>query len=174
MGKNLAKVQSMIDGDYASKVQVGYGDQEIERHEIGERWTDSDGREWEQKKGYRVKIKTTPDVGLFSKVCKDCKAPCLKSFDIDTWVRMNRCYGCQTTFELDLKFMRIGETNNKHFFWIKLQKLQRWDAIDKEIEHYMKDLWVRNDKNPFDKTIANAIANHELENTFKVNKNLTK
>ena len=31
MGKNLAKVQDMLDGNYKSKIQVGVGDQEVEK-----------------------------------------------------------------------------------------------------------------------------------------------
>ena len=173
MSKNLEKVQSMLDGNFKTKIQSGYTPIEEER-KVGDRWTDSDGREWEQKKGYRVKIKNTPDVGLFDKQCKDCNTPCTTSYDKETWLRMDRCYGCQTEFELNLKFMKIGQKNNKHWFWVKLQKLKRWDAIDAEIEQYMEDLWVRNEKKAFDPTVANAIANHELENTFKINKNLTK
>ena len=38
--KNLSKVQSYLDGSYGGKIQVGYGDQEIEQHEIGDIWTD--------------------------------------------------------------------------------------------------------------------------------------
>ena len=49
MSRNLQKVQDMLDGNYQTKVQVGYGDQEIEHHEVGDRWTDSDGIEWEHK-----------------------------------------------------------------------------------------------------------------------------
>ena len=72
MSKNLQIVQDMLDGNYQTKVQVGYGDQEIERHEIGDKWTDSDGIEWEQKKGYRVKINKLENVGIFKGNCKTC------------------------------------------------------------------------------------------------------
>ena len=174
MSRNLSKVQDMLDGNFKTKIQSGYvGEKEPDR-KIGDKWTDVDGIEWEQKQGYRVKVNRMPNVGLFDKQCKDCNTPCTTSYDKETWLRMNRCYGCQTEFELNLKFMKIGQKNNKHFFWVKLQELKRWDAIDAEIEQYMEDLWVRNGKKAFDTTVANAIANHELENSFKINKNLTK
>ena len=33
MSKNLAKVQDMLDGNYKSKIQVGVGDQEVEKQD---------------------------------------------------------------------------------------------------------------------------------------------
>ena len=93
MGKNLQKVQSMLDGDfkgYKTSVWMG-GDAEIKR-EVGDRWVDADGKEWIQHKGYRSSVKNTPDVGIFSKVCSDCKSPCLKSYDTETHIRNGRCY----------------------------------------------------------------------------------
>ena len=52
--KNLAKVQSMLDGTYGGKIQSGYTPTEKHR-EVGDKWTDSEGYEWEQKEGFRVK-----------------------------------------------------------------------------------------------------------------------
>ena len=43
--KNLQKVQDMLDDKLERKIQVGYSTAE-ERHEVGDRWFDSDGREW--------------------------------------------------------------------------------------------------------------------------------
>ena len=37
MGKNLQKVQDMLDGNYGGKTQVGYGDQESKHHSIGDK-----------------------------------------------------------------------------------------------------------------------------------------
>ena len=51
MSKNLQRVQDMLDGNYQSKIQVGYSKTEKQR-KIGDRWTDSDGKEWEQRDGY--------------------------------------------------------------------------------------------------------------------------
>ena len=70
MSKNLRKVQDMLDGNYKNKIQVGYSKTEQIR-QVGDKWTDSDGVEWEQKNGYKYKIPTMPSVGLFSKQCKD-------------------------------------------------------------------------------------------------------
>ena len=53
--KNLQKVQDMLDGNSTRKIQSGYTVVE-ETHKVGDRWFDSDGKEWEQKNGYRVNI----------------------------------------------------------------------------------------------------------------------
>ena len=63
--KNLAKVQSMLDGTYGGKIQSGYSPTE-EHRKVGDKWTDSDGNKWEQKEGYRYKIPSMPSVGMFS------------------------------------------------------------------------------------------------------------
>ena len=76
---------------------------------------------------------------------------------------MNRCYYCQIDFESELKGIKIGNRGNKWYFWVKLQKLKAWDSIDREIEQYVDERHKLNQKNPFDKTVANALANGEVD-----------
>ena len=73
--KNLAKVQSMLDGTYGGKIQSGYSPTEEIRN-VGDKWTDSEGYEWEQKEGFRVKNSVMPAVGMFNHQCKDCGKNC--------------------------------------------------------------------------------------------------
>ena len=166
--KNLEKVQSYLDGTHQGKIQSGYTPTE-ETHKVGDKWIDLDGVQWEQKNGYRSKVSKV-NVGIFSKQCKECDKPCTKSFDIDTYNRMGRCYDCQVTFELDLKFMRIGENGNKWQFWIKLQELKRWDSIDREVEQFILNRHEENKINLFDKSIVNAMANANISMEIKKNK----
>jgi len=165
--KNLQKLQSYVDGTHNNKIQVGYTPDNVS-HKVGDIWNDSDDVQWEQKNGYKSKI-TKLNVGTFSKVCKDCKKPCLKSFDKDTYNRMERCYSCQTTFELDLKFMRIGKNGNKWQHWVRLQELKRWESIDKEIEQLILDNHEQDKKNPYDKSVVNAMANANVSMEMKKN-----
>ena len=165
--KNLAKVQDMLDGNVQTKIQSGYTPTTV-THKIGDIWTDSDGVEWEQMNGYRSKS-TKINVGIFSKVCDDCKKPCLKSFDKDTYNRMKRCYGCQTTFEIDLKFMRIGKNGNKWQHWVRLQELKRWDSMVAEMEQLVLYNHEQDKKNPFDKSVVNAMANANVSMEIKKN-----
>ena len=169
--KNLEKVQSYLDGTHQGKIQSGYTPDNVE-HKVGDKWIDSDGVQWEQRDGYRSKISKV-NVGMFSKECKDCEKLCTKSFDVDTYNRMSRCYKCQTTFELDLKYEsknRIGKNGNKWQFWVKLQELKRWDSIDREVEQLVLDNHEQNKKNPFDKSIVNAMANANVSMEIKKNK----
>ena len=169
---NLEKVQSYIDGTFGGKIQSGFIPEDIHSgRKVGDKWTDSDGVEWEQRDGYRSKVSKV-NVGMFSKQCKDCSKPCTKSFDVDTYGRMDRCYKCQTTFELDLKYEsknRIGKSGNKWQFWVKLQQLKRWDAIDKEVEQLFDEKEKLDSKKIYDKTVVNAIANSNV--TMTINKN---
>ena len=70
MGKNVKKIQDMLTGNYGGKIQVGYGDQESKHRSVGDKWTDSDGIEWEQKNGFYAKVNKLPSVGIFSKNVK--------------------------------------------------------------------------------------------------------
>ena len=156
--KNLQKVQDMLDGNYKTKTQVGYSST-TEHHKVGDEWTDSDGYKWKQHDGWKEKVRTMPNVGMFSKQCKDCKKPCTTKIDKDTYNRMERCMYCQIDFEAKLKTYPI-----KWMAWVKLQELQRWEAMDKEAE----EIILSNlGNNPFDKKVANALANGEVEMTIK-------
>ena len=169
--KNLEKVQSYLDGTHQGKIQSGYTPTE-ETHKVGDKWIDLDGVQWEQKNGYRSKVSKV-NVGIFSKQCKDCSKPCTKSFDVDTYSRMNRCYNCQVQFEEDLKWNkenRIGKNGNKWEFWVKLQQLKRWNAIDREVEQFVLNRHEENKINPFDKSIVNAMANANISMEIKKNK----
>tara|TARA_Y100001963_G_C6454693_1_gene297410 strand:- start:48 stop:551 length:504 start_codon:yes stop_codon:yes gene_type:complete len=165
MGKNIQRVQSMLDGDYKRNTQVGYEKENV-RREVGDIWVDEDGVKWEQKTGYRMKHGLMPDVGLFSKKCQDCKKPCTKVWDKTTYDRMGRCYYCQIDFEAVLEGKGIRK------YWIRLHQLRNMEIIDKEMEQL---IFQRHEerKNVFDESVANALANTEIDNTLKINKNLT-
>ena len=167
MSKNLQKVQDMLDGNYQTKIQVGYGDQEIERHEIGDIWTDSDGIEWEQKNGYRVRINNKmANVGIFKAHCKTCNKGILKPWDRDTHKADGRCYHCQLNYELDLKF----DKPIRWFAYRRLKDLKNMIALEKEMIQWVDEITKEREQNPFDETIANAIANGEVSLTINKNK----
>ena len=68
MGKNTQKVQDMLDGKHQRKIQVGAVPDNIhEGRKVGERWFDSDGKEWEQKNGYRTNITKLANKGFGDK-----------------------------------------------------------------------------------------------------------
>ena len=172
--KNLARVQSMIDGTYGGKIQSGYEKAEVVR-EVGDKWTDSDGVQWEQKNGYRSKVSVMPDVGMFSKQCKECKTNCsLEKRHKHTWIRYDLCYHCQMNFELDLQTMRIGNGSNKHMFWVRLQQLRNMEALEKEMEEWVEEKAKIDSEKIFDESVANALANSNVDPGMKIHKSLVK
>jgi len=157
MSKNIKKIQQMMNGEFGKKPQVGYTPERVDR-KIGDVWTDSEDIKWEQRKGYKIKISGLPGVGVLGDQCKDCKKGILKKgVHRDTYNRMGRCYHCQINFEVDLKTKKIGQNNNKWFFWVKLQQLKRWTDMDKEADDIITEMSEQ--ISPFDLKVANALAN---------------
>ena len=166
--KNLAKVQSMLDGTYGGKIQSGYSPIE-EVRKVGDKWTDSDGYEWEQKEGFRVKNSVMPAVGMFNHQCKDCKKNCspktAKPWDRDCYKADGRCYHCQMNYEIDLK----ADKWIRWYAYRRLKDLRNMEAIEKEMIQWVDELTERKKKNPFDEKVANALANGEVEMSIKKN-----
>ena len=76
--KNLEKVQSYLDGTHQGKIQSGFIPEDIHGgRKVGDKWTDSDGVEWEQRDGYRSKISKLAAVGLGNN-CSGCKKLIIK------------------------------------------------------------------------------------------------
>ena len=167
MGKNTQRVQDMLDGNYKGKIQVGY-DKVEQKRKIGERWTDSDGKEWEQKNGYIASIKKTPNAGLGDQ-CSDCKSLIVKQWDKDIYKWNGRCYYCQIDFEAELK------STNKFDEWKEKQdkriKEQYIDEFEKENKELIKQIEkMKKSDNPFDTKVAMAMANENVSMEIKKNK----
>ena len=166
MSKNLAKVQDMLDGNYKNKIQVGVGDQEVEEtRKVGDKWTDSDGNEWEQKDGYRTKNTSNRTHHSWDEKCSDCEKLILKKWDKDCYKADGRCYHCQLNYELDLKF----ESKLRWFAYRRLKDFKNMKSIEKDMEQWVEEITEQRKQNPFDETIANAIANGEVEMSIKNN-----
>ena len=168
MSKNLAKVQDMLDGNYNNKIQVGVGDQEVEpTRQVGDKWVDSDGRPCEQKDGYQVKGRLATS-GVthqsWDKKCSDCKKLVIKKWDKDVHNADGRCYHCQLDYEIDLKSKYI-----KWFAYRRLKELQNMKSIEKEMIQWVDELDKINKEQVFDMSVANAMANGEVEMSIKKN-----
>ena len=148
---NIEKIKKMAKGIYNRPIQIGYEGKTVQQRKEGEQWVDARGRRWEIKDGKRKQITKIPPRG-FDK-CNDCEKLILKTLDQDTYNRMQRCYHCQLYFETELK--REGKWED----WVKEMETKRWEAVLAEYKSEMK--LDENSKGAFDKTVANAIANHE-------------
>ena len=152
MGRNIEKVKKLIAGVGGQGTpRIGYTPKSVSMRKEGEEWTDARGRSWKIEDGKRKQITKIPPRG-FDK-CNDCEKLILKTLDQDTYNRMQRCYHCQLYFETELK--REGKWED----WVKEMETKRWEAVLAEYESEMK--LDENSKGAFDKTVANAIANHE-------------
>ena len=165
--KNLAKVQDMLDGTN-NKIVVGNHSITSDQHrKVGDTWTDSDGYEWEQKEGFRVKKSVMPAVGIFHQQCPDCNTNCsLEKRHKITFNKFGRCWHCQINYEAELKSRPI-----RWFSWVRLQELNKMDSILEEMEHSIFQMDDEN-KNLWDKSVANAIANGNVDTSMKINKKL--
>tara|TARA_Y100001970_G_scaffold239265_1_gene301052 strand:- start:2916 stop:3479 length:564 start_codon:yes stop_codon:yes gene_type:complete len=174
-GKNLQQVKDMVDGTYGRKIVVGeHSIKSTDHRKVGEKWTDSDGVEWEQKEGYRMKLSKTPPVGIFTKQCKDCKKSCAyNKRDKKSYTKLGRCYYCQIDFEALLKSKPIGTQGlTKWHFWVHKDAWQRWDAAMEETDIWAKEM-LEGDKKLFDESVVNAMANSNVDTTMKINKKMT-
>mgnify|MGYP003135074402 CR=1 FL=1 len=195
--KNLQKVQDMVDGNYKSKIQVGQYSPTEEVRKVGDKWTDSDGYEWEQKEGFRVKKSSLPGKGI-ADTCPDCESYVIKPWDKDSYKHNGRCYYCQIDFEA--QFSRTFQTGDNKFEkyqgedgakkWAKLSRKKKEKFLEqnlnehekytlKRIEEYIKDfkkeekIWKKEMKESnnkvFDKSVANALANDNIDmNNLKI------
>tara|TARA_S200000501_G_C20493423_1_gene599276 strand:- start:48 stop:551 length:504 start_codon:yes stop_codon:yes gene_type:complete len=167
MSKNLQKVQDMLDGKGTGKIQVGQYTGDDERREIGDKWIDSDGNEWEQKEGYRTKNTREGQHHSWDKKCSGCKKLIVKKWDKDTHKADGRCYHCQLNYELDLKF----DSWLRWFAYRRLKDFKNMKAIEKEMEQWVDEFEKIKEENPFDMKVANALANAEVE--MSIHKNNT-
>ncbi len=164
--KNLQKVQDMLDDKLERKIQSGYTVVE-ETHEVGDRWFDSDGKEWEQKNGYRTNVTKLANRGIVDHRCSECEKYIVKPWDKEIFKFNDRCYYCQIDFEAELKgtgkYDEWKEAQDKR---IKEGYIEKFEKENKELVEEIKNL-----ENPFDTKIANALANGNV--SMEINKNKT-
>ena len=152
MGKNIEKVKKLIAGVGGKRTPgVGYTPKSVSMRKEGEEWTEANGRSWKIENGERKQITKVPPRGFDE--CDDCDKLILKTIDQQTYNRFKRCKYCQIDFEMKLK------REDKWEDWVKEMEEKRWEAVLAEYEDEMKQ--IKEADGPFDKTIANALANHE-------------
>jgi hypothetical protein len=165
MSKNLQKVQDMLDGKGTGKIQVGQYTGVDEQRKVGDKWVDSDGNHWEQKEGYRTKNTSNRAHHSWDEKCSGCEKLIIKPWDKDVYKADGRCYHCQLDYEIDLKSKPI-----MWFAYRRLKDLQNMESIEKEMIQWVDELEKRKQEVVFDKRIANALANSEVEMTINKNK----
>lgn len=107
---SIENVKELLKGEHSSQtaIQVGY-DGEVEEkitRKVGDRWTDSDGNEWEQKEGYSIKLGKEWQQELHNYLntfpnCQKETCTCTMPKRIDEKMRMvhGMCLDCVTEVE---------------------------------------------------------------------------
>ena len=166
MGKNIQKIQDMVDGNYKNKIQIGtHISEDIHANrEIGERYFDHDYKEWEKTEYGRASVSKLASVGLGDQ-CTDCKKIITKSWDKDVYKWNKRCYYCQIDYEA--KFTRNIQGNDNK----KMDKHTKYviERSENYVEGWMKENKIfieeQNKEKVFDKSVANTLANNEIDTT---------
>jgi hypothetical protein len=91
-----------------NQTHFGYESEAEEKREVGERWTDKEGKEWEQKEGFKVAVTQMDDVRQFLQklsTCsnEDCKTESYSNADKKLIRKTGMCIVCLAKFEQGLK-----------------------------------------------------------------------
>jgi hypothetical protein len=91
-----------------NQTHFGYEGEADEKREVGERWTDKEGKEWEQKEGFKVAVTQMDDVRQFLQklnTCsnEDCKTESYSNADKKLIRKTGMCIVCLAKFEQGLK-----------------------------------------------------------------------
>ena len=138
----------------------GYEKETETKREVGEKWTDSDGKEWEQKEGYKTNVSIMDDVRAFLdklNTCstEECKTISYDRIDKKTIRKTGMCLDCLQKFELKLKldgtypFYEDYKITKNKLAYAREMKV-RWEealtGIKKQIEQVKndasRDLWL--------------------------------
>ena len=107
--KSRKKIIDTVFGREDNTQRVfGYEKETEQKREVGERWTDSDGKEWEQREGYKIAVGQMDDVREYLKqltTCKsdECKTSEYSRADKKMVIRTGYCVDCIQKLEQKLK-----------------------------------------------------------------------
>lgn len=110
--RNLDAIKQMLQGNhkFQTKTTVSFSDIKPaeSKREVGEVWTDSEGNEWEQRKGYKIRKgvfdELRAELNSFPK-CKKETCTCIKPNRLDLKMRIihGMCFDCVVEMEHDLR-----------------------------------------------------------------------
>lgn len=139
--QNIKAIKQMLDGSHRSqsKTTVGYQGEKQKPKEIGDTWIDANGKEWEQKDGYKVSVnKLLESVAEFRMPsnCPKCNKAMNHRFDKKFWNLEKHCFECQVTYEHELRIDGTYEEYEKKrvlanaLAWLKDAEKEAQDIID--------------------------------------------
>jgi hypothetical protein len=155
---SIEDVKKLLNNQHQSQnqIQVGYGGETNDKpiRKVGDKWTDSDGNEWEQKEGYSMKLGKEWQQELhhylnsFSKCPKEtCTCTMPKRMDEKMRMIHGMCFDCVIDME--------------H----KIRLEDKWDEYEREKMKENALSWLaeaEKDKN----LIAEELSKVEFANSF--------
>lgn len=103
---NIEMVRSMLNGERPLTI-VGYGAPAEQKHEIGEKWTDSTGKHWEQTAGGPSRQTPVMDIirAELNDVCSNCGAEIKwgDRYDRKFYHKTGKCFNCLIQEETQLR-----------------------------------------------------------------------
>jgi hypothetical protein len=117
--------------------------EDVTKREVGERWTDSEGKEWEQKDGFKVSVSQMDDVRQFLQKMSTCHSETCETkqyskADKKLIVKTGYCITCLAKFETKLK--ADGVFNFYEDYKITLNKLGFIRDFKQKCEDSLKSL----------------------------------
>jgi hypothetical protein len=138
--QNVKAIKEMLAGTHKTqtKTTIGFENKEFVRREVGEQWTDEFGNQWEQKKGYKVKLgklsEVRKEVSQFPNCPKEvCTCTSPSTADKKMMAYHGMCLDCVTDMETTLKLEGKYEEYERNKI---LQNAKAWlkqAEIEKEI-----------------------------------------
>lgn len=108
--------QKIIDTVYGrnsnTKDTFGWTPETEKKREVGEQWVDSDGKEWEQKEGYKISVSKYDDVRQYIDSLSNCKSTSCKtiklnSYDLKMVRRTGFCMDCLAKRETEIRRLNL-------------------------------------------------------------------
>lgn len=143
--KNVETVKKMLAGEHFTQTKKSIyfsGDKKIDR-KLGERWTDDDGVEWEQKDGYKINIPRFQEIRDMLEIpstCPVCKRPMKKRLDKKYYNMHKKCMDCVIEYETKLRIEGKYEEYEKQR--VKENALA-WLADAEKEKEYLKRMFSK-------------------------------
>lgn len=108
--RNIDAIKKMLDGSHRTQTKKSVSlntDEAPIKRQIGDRWVDENGKEWEQRDGYKITVTKTLDLLAQTRmpsICPNCnKEMSKKNLDEKMWTIHNMCFDCVIDMEHQLR-----------------------------------------------------------------------
>ncbi len=141
MNKEVEKTKNKINSylnNYLNKSVFSFNVSEKKEYKVGDRWIDDDGNEWEQKEGYKSKVRKVDINDILMPVgCPKCGNIFKSSHDQKMWNLHKMCINCVAEYETKLRIEGKYEEYEKNK--IKENVKSHINNIEEEYKEFLKN-----------------------------------